>query len=255
MVGKPYVSPSQVSLWIGDAWVDDACAIEYGQVSGKELYYGYADPHFRAVGQGRVVVTGSLTIHYRFTGYLTKMIYAAQLLHVFTEPGVRESLEWRNYVLEMVESIKKGVESPDNAADTLVRVARDYQQRLDVSYDEISGYFKKAFWHDSTKTQRQLKKALPPSSRADLNNTYCACPTDPHIHEQFQQVDIFCNFGPDDGTMDPERVEVIEDVHFTSNGKRVDNSSPEFGGMSVRERYEFVAKRVHPLTEGAAYVL
>jgi hypothetical protein len=254
MLDKPYVSPSQVSLWIGDAWVDDACSIEYGQMSGKELYYGYADPHFSAVGQGRVVVTGSLTIHYRFTGYLTKMIYAAQLMHSVTKESAKISIEWRNYVLAMAESIKKGVESPSNAADALIRVASQQPLVQGVSYDEISSHFKRAFWHDNTETQRRLKKALPPTMREDLSSNYYACPTDPHIHEQFEQVDIFCNFGPDDGTIDPERIEVIENVHFTSNGKRVDNSSPEFGGMSVRERYEFVAKRVHPLAEGAAYV-
>lgn len=251
---KPYVSPSQASLWIGDSWIDDACSIEYGQMSGKELYYGYADSHFRAVGQGRVVVTGSLTIHYRFTGYLTKMIYAAQLMGVFTKSDVEDSIAWRNFALGIVESIKKGVESPENAGAALIRAAEVHRSGLGTSYDEISSHFKDAFWHDNTPAQKAADKAVPPLTKDELNSVYYACPTDPSLHEHFQQVDIFCNFGPDDGTMDPERVEVLEDVHFTSNGKRIDNSNPEFGGMSIRERYEFVASRVRPLQEGAMFV-
>jgi len=60
--GRPYYSPCQASVYIGDVWIDDAADIQWEVRDEKTPIYGFADYDFRATLRGRSVVSGVLVI-------------------------------------------------------------------------------------------------------------------------------------------------------------------------------------------------
>lgn len=63
-------SGAQVSLYIGDVWVDEVTSIEYNASQSRMPLYGYADQLFRGVAEGQVVVRGRFSINFKEAGYL-----------------------------------------------------------------------------------------------------------------------------------------------------------------------------------------
>jgi len=69
-----YPTPAQVSVFVGDVWVDDAYRVEVRDQNQLIPLYGYADKEFTAVAQGKRIVQGSLIINYRYPEYLLAAI-------------------------------------------------------------------------------------------------------------------------------------------------------------------------------------
>lgn len=65
-----YFSGAQVSLYIGDIWVDEITSLTYGVHQSRRPLYGYADQLFRDVAEGQVLVQGQFTINFKEAGYL-----------------------------------------------------------------------------------------------------------------------------------------------------------------------------------------
>lgn len=65
-----YFSGAQVSVYIGDVWVDDITSITFQVEQKRSPLYGYADQYFRDVAKGQVLVQGSFTINFKEAGYL-----------------------------------------------------------------------------------------------------------------------------------------------------------------------------------------
>lgn len=250
-----YVSASQVSVYIGNMWLDDANHIEFNQMSSKVPYYGYNDTHYRTIGQGKVIVTGALMINFRFTNYLTKAIMMAR--RGIDILGLKEATS----ITAMVKAIQKSemlgakdFVSADDFGGLLMDIVCDEgkppKQNLYAAaskyseYSRVSRYLKDRFWNDGkSKALDELLEDYRVVEKAS-KNAYPAV-TDPRVRKR---VDIIVNYSPTDGMVNPELVKVLEDVHFTGEGSRIDNSRAEFGGSPVVERYEFMAKRVSPLS-------
>lgn len=65
-----YFSGAQVSLYIGDVWVDEVTTLSYGYQQSRTPIYGYASTLFDDVSEGRILVTGQFTINFKEAGYL-----------------------------------------------------------------------------------------------------------------------------------------------------------------------------------------
>lgn len=70
MIPGNYPTPSNVKLYIGDVYLDDAYRVDWQAQNPKTPLYSWADNKYRAVAQGREIVSGRLIINYRFPGYL-----------------------------------------------------------------------------------------------------------------------------------------------------------------------------------------
>lgn len=65
-----YFSGAQVSVYIGDVWVDEITSLSFQVEQKRAPLYGYADTYFRDVSKGQVLVQGSFTINFKEAGYL-----------------------------------------------------------------------------------------------------------------------------------------------------------------------------------------
>ena len=74
MRAENYPTPAQVSVFLGDVWIDDAYRIEVRDQNPLIPLYGYSQSEFTAVAQGKRIVQGSLIINYRYPEYLRAAI-------------------------------------------------------------------------------------------------------------------------------------------------------------------------------------
>jgi hypothetical protein len=75
-----YYSGSQVALYIGDTWVDEVTSLSYIVRQDRKPIYDYANPLFRDMSKGPVLVQGEFTINFKEAGYLWLILDRYQTL-------------------------------------------------------------------------------------------------------------------------------------------------------------------------------
>lgn len=70
-----YFSGSQVVIFAGDIFIDEAVFLSYNLRQNKRPVYGYASAYWDAVAIGTVLVEGSLAINYIDNKYLPLILY------------------------------------------------------------------------------------------------------------------------------------------------------------------------------------
>jgi len=73
-INGEYFSGSQVSLYIGDIWVDDIDRIDYTESANKTPIYGYGSEYYDFLAKGTHIVQGSFDINFREPNYLWLII-------------------------------------------------------------------------------------------------------------------------------------------------------------------------------------
>lgn len=241
-----HISPSQVTVWVGNQWIDEAAHIEFSEIAPRELYYGYHDTYFRATAPSRSVVSGNITINFRYLGYLTKAIMAAKIGRLSPEDakGCAASSTW---LKSRQTANLLGIATADEYALTVTDSLQTYDSVLAAKKDSfgyIKDYLEDKFWG----TQSTVDIWDP--STKNINKIATTAYPNPTHKNMLLSPYIMLQYGEDAETGSPEFVEIIEDVHFTGVGKRIDNSRAELSGEPIKERYEFVARRIRPLVEG-----
>lgn len=220
-----YISSTQASIWFQDIWIDDACMIEYVENNPKEVFFGYNSTRYDAVALGRSIVSGSLAINYRYSGYLTKAILRTALSTSY------------DTMQELVKEYIQVASGKDAAIDEFVDLLAKAEKAGQL--DDLQSNMEEAVWGDSKPSAKTIN---------DLTNRIYGNISMPEIWKALPSIDIYVHLGPDNNDIDNENLEVIKDVQFTSMGRRIDNTSAEFGGMPIRESYNFIAKSVQPLS-------
>lgn len=95
-----YPTPAQVSVFVGDVWVDDAYRIEFRDQNQLIPLYGYADKEFTAVAQGKRLVQGSLIINFRYPEYLRAAIEGHGSKRVEMDKAIALAHQLRNAPIE-----------------------------------------------------------------------------------------------------------------------------------------------------------
>jgi len=220
--GKPYFTPCQVSLYVGDMWIDDAVDVQWEVRDEKTPAYGFADYNYRAALRGRSVVSGSLVINFRFTGYLTNAIYQA------TSP----TGGFQDYRDSTARSYQRALTAP----------------YLSVSKDELTALGRLAV--DSPKAFEDMKKELrerfhPEHRSANLPGTLGERPglLSTTGLAANKTINIFVAYGDDAYGDNPLYYQTIKDVQFTGQSQSISNLGGQ-GDQPVLEAYPFFAKSI-----------
>jgi hypothetical protein len=65
-----YFSGSQVSLYIGDVWVDEVTTLSYGYHQNRQPIYGYTSTLYDDLSKGQLLIQGTFTVNFKEAGYL-----------------------------------------------------------------------------------------------------------------------------------------------------------------------------------------
>lgn len=227
LYGGEYFCASDVKIYIGDIWVDDAIAISYQMEEKVTPVYGYASYTYDDIARGQRLVTGGLSINFKSAGYMNNVLkYADAIMYaikVGENNGTVKPIDFENYKLN----------------ELLSRLGKR-------SFEQIAQEYERALWGEMDEGNETLLNH-------DLTSFF------PHSNLGF---DIRIHFGPVDEVMkdtgleyysqnyllkEPEyTVEVINGVQFTAVSKQAttaDDSTP------IMEMYGFIARDLNGVSK------
>lgn len=115
-----YFTSSQVSLYIGGIFIDEAASIQYGVQESKAPVYGYASRRFDAVIAGNVLVNGGILLNFIDSGYIF-----AVLKNLFDADGTPERF------LLALQNIKSPKDSERLSATATALLENGFSDNLD----------------------------------------------------------------------------------------------------------------------------
>lgn len=153
-LGSFYYTGAQSRILINGAWMEEALEIE-GTYSYEQIpVYGYKSTHFNAVGAGRVIVSGALTINYVQDGYLYAFLSnknGFKIEEAFNADG----------------SINKGSKGINPSKDQEYATDRFY----DLGKAEINAKIRgltKTYWENKQYKDHKSNPAIRPEFNRDL---------------------------------------------------------------------------------------
>lgn len=93
---EEYFSGSDVSVYLGDVWVDEIASINFTLMEYVEPVFGYNSHLWDAVIRGSRIVQGNFRIAFRETNYLNRII--------MTQESISDLEYWRRYTSERVSA-------------------------------------------------------------------------------------------------------------------------------------------------------
>jgi len=232
-----YPTPAQTSVFIGDMYIDDAYRLSLEAEHPRVPLYGYNRNTFSVVADGKVLITGNLTINYRFPGYLTQAIETHRQ-RVFRQtvaderylplgetrgllPEHREPPPSRQWIKKKFEELRK----TDKSADRLLLLANSLQAGTFRPTSQILETMFSVGAHQRPFSSQHSSPALMKSRGGGF--------------------DIQVAFGDGHG---PQRVDLIRDCFITGMGKTISASAGggdvSVSGMPIYEIYPFIARTI-----------
>lgn len=116
---REYFSGSQVSVYIGDVWVDEVVMLDYTVSENRAPIYGYASRRFDAVTNGNILVQGSFAINFKESGYLYVILQRYRDF-LAANPGFESGPLWKFVNKTGHETLRANIE----------RIVQDTQKKL-----------------------------------------------------------------------------------------------------------------------------
>lgn len=216
MLPGNYPSPSNVKIYIGDVYLDDAFRVDWQAQNPKTPMYSWADSNFRTVAQGREIVTGRLIINYRFPGYLISAIEG----RTGGEPIYYNDI--KNAVARNVEAMATATTEDRIEALMSANTKNDDGQDLEMLQAAL-----KSINSPNLSTSTLNKK---PAYQAGAGNPF-------HIR---------ISYGDPNGF---NIVKILEDCHITGESQTISGAATGGGDMSssgspIFEVYSFFCRKV-----------
>jgi hypothetical protein len=104
-----YITPSQSAIYIGEYHVDDCYSIEWNYRDNRNPLYSYFNDEVVSTSLGKKIVVGSLSINYRYPGYLPWAIKEARSISLSGSIDVKQiHQDGRNFVDTYLTEMKNG---------------------------------------------------------------------------------------------------------------------------------------------------
>jgi len=260
-----YPTAGDARVFINEHWVDDTLRCDVDVQHRKIPLYGYHQKYYADMAAGKVIVTGSLMIHFRFPGYLMYAIgktLGRKALEVYDQDEALRA-QLRSPV-DRIRGQKSGAEyppPPNNRShahlvdlinelrqeSVTARIERLTRATTDGEFDRISDTLDALYGN-----------AERVNSTGDIGDALYADPVE-MSPEDFSggsagfNIDIVYNRAQDTWGRGYKIRERVRGVHLTGR-RKVLNASTTSGdlgssGSSLVEIYPFVARNVERIVE------
>jgi hypothetical protein len=230
MIDGQYPTPSQSQLFIDDIWVDDAHQVDFKDENPRLPIYGYNKSEFIDVADGKVMVSGSVVINFRYPNYLGFAISEALKNRKVADARARSSQVGDPRRLSSPELNRKEMRDvlhQMKATDATGRLKLLAESMERGTFHQISGLSRVLFDRDLAELPGE--ELDPVRLTADIGG--------------FRMV---LTYGHVTGK---SVVETIEECYITGRGKSLTASAggggPSTSGSVIYEVYPFIARRVH----------
>lgn len=244
---QEYFSGSQVSIYIGDIWVDEITSFSYGIQHDKRPLYGYASEVFDDIANGQIIVQGQFTINYKEQGYLWAVLQryknvqgAANLRSPISQEafeldtrapsarGISKAHQVSHRTIEQFPTMKEmlsGGLTKDKTYEQYLSIAgyatSDVGSPRDKAFEDLMEGFENQVWGEHPEGLGFDNTVRNPTGRA------------------YNDFDIYVVFGNYTNDASNHTAQKIQGVRLTSQGKQI-----MVGGAPIQEEYSFIARNV-----------
>jgi hypothetical protein len=136
---RGYKSGSQINIFFGPLWIEEAIAITKQSESGDSPVYGYSDIYYNELMLGHYIVNGTIAIAYTEPNYLLKIMNEVQNFSI-QDDELYELIERRKSIFQNTVKYKLLTEKLLHNQDiaTINSYATDYTTRI-MSEIELAG--------------------------------------------------------------------------------------------------------------------
>lgn len=218
LFNNEYFTGSDVSIYLGDIWIDEIIDFEYSLQEQIMPVYGYASYVADAFVKGNRIIQGSFTINFKSVGF------------------INEVLRYRDPIQNLYKGKNKGADLKDLSAHTLDETLKLYGVK---GFEELAAEYESSLWaaSDGKEDSKNGSKAY-----------FLHYDDEDKLDDGFE---IKVTYGPHDASSKVtnykngkkerpfETIEVLTGVHITGVQKAIASSS---SGAPILERYTFVAR-------------
>lgn len=236
-----YFSGGQVSLYIGDIWVDEITSMSYNVSQSKRPLYGYSDQLYRAVAEGRVLVQGAFTINFKEAGYLWLILDRYQKLNK-QNPGILQPMQEKDRITRNNIEERSDIEAVINQEPANAEI-RKIQDTLAALYTQKNIAAQTGF-ASSTGTAGAAEQIFEvfedlvwgQDSNVDIDTIDHRRVDDSRLNP----FDIYLTFGDyQDGNKQNHTVRHIVDVNLMGTSQQI-----VIDGQPIQEQYSFIARNI-----------
>lgn len=138
-----YYSASDIKIFLGDIWIEDAILVQYDMAEQVLPIYGYASYTYDAVARGNRIVNGSFEINFKNVGYLQQVLENADAIEYAIQAG-KKSKKMRP---EFYKNTKLDTILKDLGKESFEQIADEYENALwgeedsDLIVSDSESYF------------------------------------------------------------------------------------------------------------------
>ncbi len=253
-----YFSGAQVSLYIGDVFVDEVTTLSYGYQQSRTPIYGYASTLFDDVSEGHLLVTGQFTVNYKEAGYLWLILdryrkmnkNKPSLTSSSQNPFINSGRATRNNIENIINSevsVSERTRYFQNLAKKITEQERTNASRV-ASHASLGGFAstqRSIAAGRATDEKRNLGKAeaefeafedliwQADAEELDLRNRRA---DDPRLNPF--EIYVACGDFAGDNTAN-HTIERIRNVYILGKSKQI-----VIDGLPIQEQYQFLARNI-----------
>lgn len=208
-INGQYFSGAQVSVFIGDTWIDDIVSISYQTTHQRQPVYGYGSQHFDLMPKGTILVAGEFSINFREPNYLWMVLERYKTFNPTLTTRSGDSEEKKMSIIK--ERIRQ-----DNITSFNATFPDDPRRNIQNFFDA------------DVKNAARVKEAL--------SGQFYSKPKSARRSEKMNHNSFSITIGY--GDLGPSTVgEKINDIHIMGKSKLV-----QIDGRPVMETYSFIAR-------------
>lgn len=221
-----FYSGSQITVWLGNIYLDDINSIQWVRTQNKMPIYGYASQLFDAVANGTVLVQGNFTINFRQQGYLPAIVRTIKDLYAKFNPdspsSKSQNIDTWNTVQSLISKhLKNGTFGPNTAEEI---------KELGNSQDffELAKEYEKIVWGEAGSYDTDVRYPADVQQAMDIPDGF----------------NIMVSYGNPSNTEMQTKREVMQSTVKTLIGVHLVGEAQTImvGGQPVQEQYNFIAR-------------
>jgi len=213
-----HYSGANVSLYIGDIWIDEITSIKYQIEQQKRPVFGYASYHWDFVAKGTSMVTGMFTINFKESSYLFYVLDRIRKAGTNAHLTPTELINGQTRPIDR-NTIERFLEKPMDRLK--YKDIADIASLPDDKFENLAEQFEDTVWGKTGETLDSV--AYADHRRVDHMDSF----------------DIFLAYGNMDDHTSNHTVKRIQRVELIGQSQLI-----EVSGEPIQEAYTFIARDV-----------
>lgn len=229
-----YFAGNQVSIWVGNIWLDDITMIQYNMSQAKRPFYGYKSQKYNTLATGTQIVGGVFSMNYTHTNALNMVLayYLNMQNGAKSSAGTISLQALQEFVSDaknnpaMYQNLSYTITAPNGLQPTTNPLNSNYSSALNgLNFNDKKTLLENLFWGTGTGTTQDV---LIADNLPDFDVTI-----------SFGNYPNERPYGGPDENISSHTVKVLNNVSITGHGIQVSTT-----GEPVQEVYTFIARGI-----------